>query len=175
MKKFILILLVVLLGQQTVNAQKTLKVWVVRHAEKVTDDPKDRDPQLSTIGAERAEALKKYLGGEKLDSIFSTNYKRTKLTGFPLADKIGINIKTYSPDGQKALAKQLMANAAGKKVLIIGHSNSVLEIVEAFGAERPIKELVEESDYDYIFAITIKGDKVSVKVDHYGAAHHAKE
>lgn len=175
MKNFILILLMVLLGQQSVNAQKTLKVWVVRHAEKLTDDPKERDPHLSTIGLERAEALKKYLGGERIDSIFSTNYKRTKLTGFPLADKIGINIKTYNPNGQKALAKQLIANAAGKKVLIIGHSNSVLEIIEAFGGERPIKELVEESDYDYIFAITIKGDKVSVKVDHYGVAHHSKE
>lgn len=175
MKNFILVLLIVLFGQQTVSAQKTLKVWVVRHAEKLTDNPNERDPHLSTIGSERAEALKKYLGGQRIDSIFSTNYKRTKLTGFPLADKIGINIKTYSPDGQKALAKQLMANAEGKKVLIIGHSNSVLDIIEAFGGVRPMKELIEESDYDYIFTLTIKGDKVTVKVDHYGVAHHSKE
>jgi phosphohistidine phosphatase SixA len=175
MKKFVLILLMVLLGQQSVNAQKTLKVWVVRHAEKLTDNPKERDPELSPIGLARAEVLKKYLGGQQIDSIFSTNYKRTKSTGFPLADKIGINIKTYTPDGQKALVKQLLANASGKKVLIIGHSNTVLEIVEAFGGVKPIKELIEESDYDYIFALTIKGDKVSVKVDHYGALHHSKE
>ena len=115
MKKFILILFTVLLGLQTVYAQKTLKVWVVRHAEKLTDNPKDRDPQLSPIGMDRAEALKKYLGGQRIDSIFSTNYIRTKLTGFPLADKIGINIKTYSPENQKALAAQLKKNAAGKK------------------------------------------------------------
>lgn len=175
MKKFVLILLMVLLGQQSVNAQKTLKVWVVRHAEKLTDNPKERDPELSPIGLARAEALKKYLGGQQIDSIFSTNYKRTKSTGFPLADKIGINIKTYTPDGQKALVKQLLANASGKKILIIGHSNTVLEIVEAFAGVKPIKELIEESDYDYIFALTIKGDKVSVKVDHYGALHHSKE
>ena len=99
---------------------------VVRHAEKLTDNPKERDPELSPIGLARAEALKKYLGGQRIDSIFSTNYKRTKLTGFPLADKIGINIKTYTPDGQKALVKQLLANASGKKVLIIGHSNTCL-------------------------------------------------
>ena len=175
MKNFILILLMVLLGQQSVNAQKTLKVWVVRHAEKLTDNPKDRDPQLSPIGMDRAEALKKYLGGQRIDSIFATNYKRTKLTGFPLADKIGINIKTYAPENQKALAKQLMKNALGKKIVIIGHSNTVLDIIEAFGAVKPMKELVEESDYDYIFALTIKGDKVSVKVDHYGAFHRSKE
>ncbi len=175
MKNFILILLMVLLGQQTVNAQKTLKVWVVRHAEKLTDNPKDRDPQLSPIGIERAEALKKYLGGERIDSIFSTNYKRTKLTGFPLADKIGINVKTYNVENQKELAKQLIANAKGKKILIIGHSNTVLDVIEAFGGEKPLKELIEEYDYDYIFALTIKGDKVTVKVDHFGAIHRSKE
>lgn len=165
----------VLLGQQTVNAQKTLKVWVVRHAEKLTDNPKDRDPQLSPIGMDRAEALKKYLGGQRVDSIFATNYKRTKLTGFPLADKIGINVKTYNVENQKELAKQLIANAKGKKILIIGHSNTVLDVIEAFGGEKPLKELIEEYDYDYIFALTIKGDKVTVKVDHFGAIHRSKE
>ncbi len=174
MKNFILIFLMVLLGQQTVNAQKTLKVWVVRHAEKLTDDPKDKDPDLSAEGKARAEALKEYLGGQSIDSIFSTNYKRTKLTGYPLADKIGITIKTYNPAQQNALAKQLMENAKGKKVVIIGHSNTVQEIVEAFGAKRPVKDLTEE-DYDYIFMVTIKGDKAEVKVDRFGAPHHAKE
>lgn len=174
MKNFILIFLMVLLGQQTVNAQKTLKVWVVRHAEKLTDDPKDKDPDLSAEGKARAEALKEYLGGQSIDSIFSTNYKRTKLTGYPLADKIGITIKTYNPAQQNALAKQLMENAKGKKVVIIGHSNTVQEIVEAFGAKRPVKDLTED-DYDYIFMVTIKGDKAEVKVDRFGAPHHAKE
>ena len=175
MKKFILIIFIGLLSQQALHAQKTLKVWVVRHAEKLTDNPNEKDPHLSQLGVERAEALKKYLGGQKIDSIFSTNYKRTKLTGFPLADKIGINIKAYGPENQKALAKQLKENAKGKKIVIIGHSNTVLDIIEAFGGEKPIKELNEESDYDYIFALTIKGDKVSVNVNHYGALHHLKE
>lgn len=174
MKKIILIFLMVLLGQQTIMAQKTVKIWVVRHAEKLTDDPKDKDPDLSPEGKQRAEALAKYLGGQKVDSIFSTNYKRTRLTGFPLADKIGISIKTYSPTEQDALAKQLIANAKGKKILIIGHSNTVQEIVEAFGAKKPVKELTED-DYDYIFAVTIKGDKAEVKVDRFGVAHHSKE
>lgn len=174
MKNFILIFLLVLLGQQTIMAQKTVKIWVVRHAEKLADDPKDKDPDLSPEGKQRAEALAKYLGGQKLDSIFATNYKRTRLTGFPLADKIGISIQTYSPTEQGALAKQLIANAKGKKILIIGHSNTVQEIVEAFGAKKPVKELTDD-DYDYIFAVTIKGDKAEVKVDRFGVAHHSKE
>jgi 2,3-bisphosphoglycerate-dependent phosphoglycerate mutase len=174
MKNFILIPLVILLGQQNLSAQKTVKVWVVRHAEKLADDPKDRDPDLSPEGKERAEALMKELKGEKIDSIFATNYKRTKLTGFPLADKIGISVKTYNPEDQKTLAKQLMVNAKGKNILIVGHSNTVLEIVEAFGAKKPVKELTDD-DYDYLFEVTVKGDKADVKVSRYGKEHHSKE
>ncbi|MFI5451506.1 phosphoglycerate mutase family protein [Pedobacter sp. UC225_61] len=174
MRNFILILLMILLGQQNLSAQKTVKVWVVRHAEKLTDDPKDRDPDLSPEGKERAEALMKELKGEKIDSIFATNYKRTKLTGFPLADKIGISVKTYNPEDQKALAKQLIVNAKGKNILIVGHSNTVLEIVEAFGATKPIKELTD-NDYDYLFEVTVKGNKADVKVSRYGKEHHSKE
>ncbi|TKC12630.1 histidine phosphatase family protein [Pedobacter polaris] len=174
MKKFILILLVVLLGQQAVNAQKAVKVFVVRHAEKVVDDPKAKDPELSPGGAERAVDLMKYLKGEKVDSIYTTNYKRTKLTAFPLADKIGIAIKTYDPSEQKALAKQLITHATGKKILIVGHSNTVLEIIEAFGTARPVKELTDD-DYDYIFEITVKGTKADVKFNRYGKSHHSEE
>ena len=67
-----------------------------------------------------------------------------------------------------------MKNAIGKKMLIIGHSNTVQEILVAFGASKPVKDLTDD-DYDYIFMLTIKGDKKEVKVERYGAEHHAKE
>lgn len=173
MKKFIIICFLILAGHQIVNAQKTLKVYVVRHAEKLANDPKEKDPELSPEGSERAQALTKELKGQKIDSIFTTNYKRTKLTGFPLADKIGIAIKTYNPAEIKALAAQLIENAQGKNILIVGHSNTVLEIIEAFGGEKPVKPLTDD-DYDYLFTVTIKGKKVEVKTDRYGAPHHTE-
>lgn len=173
MKNFLFILLFVVFGQQSLQAQKTMKIWIVRHAEKLAIDPTDKDPELAEEGKTRAEALAKSLKGEKIDSIFATNYKRTKFTGFPLADKIGISVKLYNPDQIKTLAKEWKTNAKGKNILIIGHSNTVLEIIEAFGGKRPLKELSEKDDYDYLFELTIKGDKVEVKVDHYGAPHHA--
>jgi 2,3-bisphosphoglycerate-dependent phosphoglycerate mutase len=167
MKKLLLLFVISLGLQTTLHAQKTLKVWIVRHAEKDASDPKDNDPELSEAGAVRAEALKKELKSQRIDSIFSTDYKRTKLTGFPLADITGINIKTYDPRAATALAKSLKDNAAGKKILIIGHSNTVLELIEAFGGKRPVDKLTDD-DYDYLFSLTIKGDKVEVKADKYG-------
>lgn len=174
MKYLIIILAFLLVGQQNIQAQKTIKIWVVRHAEKDTSDLKDKDPDLSSEGKARAQALANYLKGENLDSIFSTNYKRTKLTGYPTADRIGLGIKTYDPASQKAFAQSLIKNAEGKKILIIGHSNTVQEILAEFGAAKPVKDLTDE-DYDYIFTLTIKGNKREVKVDHYGAEHHRKE
>lgn len=168
MKKLLFLFVLAIGLQQSLYAQKTLKVWIVRHAEKDTSDPKERDPDLSTAGAERAEALKKELKGQRIDSIFSTDYKRTKLTGFPLADITGISIKTYEPSKAAALVKSLKENAAGKKILIVGHSNTVLELIEAFGAKRPVTS-ISDSEYDYLFSMIIKGDKVDVKVDKYGA------
>ncbi|MGF1923907.1 MAG: SixA phosphatase family protein [Bacteroidia bacterium] len=177
MKNFIVILVFLLVGQQNLYAQKTT-IWVVRHAEKETSDPKDKDPDLSPEGKERAGMLAKHLKGEKIDSIFSTNYKRTKLTGYPTADKIGIAIKTYDASKLKEFADGLLKNAKGKKMLIIGHSNTVQELLVAFGVPKPVKDLTDD-DYDYIFTLTIKSDKKEdkkeVKVDRYGAEHHTKQ
>ncbi|WP_343530800.1 phosphoglycerate mutase family protein [Pedobacter sp.] len=173
MKKLILALVLVLGLQQIGFAQKTLKVWIVRHAEKDTSDPKDKDPDLSGAGAQRAEALKKELKSQRLDTIFSTDYKRTKLTGFPLADITGISIQTYDPSKGAQLAKSLKMNAAGKKILIIGHSNTILELIEAFGAKRPVPSIADD-EYDYLFSLTIKGGKVEVKTDKYGVTSKEK-
>ncbi|MFN0256191.1 SixA phosphatase family protein [Pedobacter ureilyticus] len=168
MKRLILLFVLALGLQQSLYAQKTLKVWIVRHAEKDVSDPADKDPDLSPAGAERAEALKKELKGQKIDTIFATDYKRTKLTGFPLADITGISIKTYEPSKDTALVKSLKENAGGKKILIIGHSNTVLELIEAFGAKRPVPT-ISDNEYDYLFSLTVKGDKVEVRTDKYGA------
>ncbi len=167
MKKALLLLVLALGLQQAVYAQKTLKVWIVRHAEKDLSDPKAQDPDLTPEGYQRAEALMKALKGQRIDSIFSTDYKRTKLTGFPLADRIGISIKTYDAAKAGLLVKSLKENATGKNIVIVGHSNTILELIEAFGAKRPIPTVTDD-EYDYLFSLTIKGDKVDTKVAKYG-------
>lgn len=153
---------------QVATAQKPLKIWLVRHAEKDTSNPKDTDPDLTQDGYKRAEALMKTLKGQQIDSIFSTDYKRTKLTGFPLGDRIGLTIQTYEPAKGADLATSLKKNAAGKNVLIIAHSDTILELIEAFGVARPIPT-ISDNAYDYLFLLTIKGDKVEIKTQHFGA------
>ena len=62
---------------------KTVTVFLVRHAEKSKDDP--RDPSLSAAGQQRARRLAELLAQEKITHLFSTPLKRTQETLAPLA------------------------------------------------------------------------------------------
>ena len=65
----------------------------------------------------------------------------------------------------------LNEQASGKSVLIVGHSNAVLETIEAFGGERPVK-LLTDDDYDYLFKIELEVSKPTVvRFYHFGQYH----
>ena len=146
-------------------------VYVVRHAEKDISDKKNTDPALSEAGKVRAADLTRMLSKQKFAAVFSTNYIRTKATVSELAQKNGLVIEIYDPRKPDVLTHLIKTKYSGKKVLIAGHSNTVLELVEALGGHRPLKELTEE-DYDLLFQLKLKSDKISLKTIRYGAPHH---
>ncbi len=150
-----------------VNAQNTT-IWIVRHAEKDTSAAQKRDPELTEIGKQRALDLAEYLKGQEPNMIFSTNTKRTRQTAANFMAKVNI----YDPSLIKEFAQRLIDFQKGKTILIVGHSNTVLETLEALGGARPLPQLVDE-DYDYIFKISLSAEGgVVTKAFHYGAKHH---
>lgn len=165
--KRILFVFLVLITAQSAQAQETTRIWIVRHGEKVLTDPKEKDPELSTEGKERAEALLEYLKGKKIDVLFSTDYKRTRGTLSPLATQRGLGLKYYDSKDNSALVDTILNSYKGKNVLICSHSNRILGIITAFGALSPIKEITEQ-DYSHIFLLEIKGEQVKLKHKHYG-------
>ncbi len=167
MRKLILFLFLSATLSINLKAQKSVKIWIVRHAEKDMDNPTDKDPDLSEKGKMRAEALMKELKGKGIDSIFSTPYKRTKFTAFPLADRIGLAINTYDPAKPELLAERIRKNSDGKKILIVGHSNTILPLIKAFGGTTPVEEIKDE-EYGYIFTLLVKANKTDVEVGKYG-------
>lgn len=132
-------------------------VVVVRHAEKSTDDP--RDPSLSDLGHERARALSALLKDADVTQIYTTHYKRTRQTAEPFAQQYGISIAerpinaansaTYARD----LAREILTTRAGKGVLIVGHSNTVPEIVTALSGRAVAP--ITDAEYDHIFIVVI--------------------
>ena len=51
--------------------------YLIRHSEKVTENPSDSNPSLSKIGKQRADSWVSILKEIKFDAIYSTNYNRT--------------------------------------------------------------------------------------------------
>lgn len=165
MKKLILLLSLSFV-LATVTLAQTTEVWIVRHAEKDKTNPEDKDPELSDEGRIRAGDLATFLKKTKFDAAFSTPYKRTHQT---LDSLIIPKVINYSDP--KSLVDSVKKNYTGKTVIVAAHSNTILEIIEAFGGKKPM-EMLTDDDYDYIFRLTVKDDKAKVKMDQFGRPHH---
>ena len=156
-------------------AAKDTIIYIVRHAEKETNDAKNNDPDLSTEGRERAEALNNVLAKDKLSAVYSTKYKRTTQTAAPVAQRNGVPVKTYEANNPAAIAQMIKEQFPNKKVLIVGHSNTILELVKAFGVTPPVDKL-NDDDYDLLFKIIIdKKGSTTLSVQRFGKLHHSTE
>ncbi|PRY16536.1 histidine phosphatase superfamily protein (branch 1) [Pontibacter ummariensis] len=148
-----------------------VKVYLVRHAEKDISNPSDEDPGLTPQGQHRAEALQALLEGQEVDALYATKYQRTKNTLKPLADARQLEIRQYEAHDFKGLKQQLLENHSGETVVVAGHSNTLLPIIEALGAKRPVPD-VSDAQYDYLFTVTVTPEgTATVETDHYGTAN----
>jgi phosphohistidine phosphatase SixA len=150
------------------SAQKTT-IILVRHAEKDTtakgSTMMQADPPLTQQGLARAEKLVKVLKKYEVDSIFSTNYTRTKATVAPLAKKHSLSVQTYDPKKLEEFANRLR-QIKGKTVVVAGHSNSTPALVNAILKEKKFENL-DESVYNKIFIVIIKKGKMKVTIKEY--------
>ena len=119
-------------------------VYLVRHAEKSAFWPSDRDldafQPLSPAGAARAEALAARLKTAGIAAIYTSRTTRTLATGAPLAQAAGISLTaddaTTKPGQMAAFLTRLREkHATDKAVLIVGHSNTIPELLVHLGAK----------------------------------------
>lgn len=141
---------------------KATTVFLVRHAEKA--DAPGSDPPLSERGRARAEALARLLQNAGVKAVFTSQFQRTQQTGEPLAKRLGLTaaavplaVKTSNPrevteESVRELTKRVEAHAGGA-VLIVGHSNSVPDVIRALGGDAVPK--IDESSFDDLFVVTV--------------------
>ena len=139
------------------TAQTT--VFVVRHAERAdaaagTAPMMATDPDLSDAGKARANSLAAALKDASITAIYTTEYKRTQQTGEPLARALGLQV-TPVPAREMPILLQKLKSAAGN-ALVIGHSNTVGEVIAGLGVTEPVK--LTDSDYDNLFVV-VRGEK----------------
>ncbi len=151
------------------NAQPTV-VYLVRHAEKDISNPSEQDPDLTPGGLARAEALRDLLEEQEIAALYTTKYKRNRSTLQPLAEAEGLQMKVYEAHSFNSLKDTILKDHAGQTVVVVGHSNTVLPIIEEFGAKRPVPD-ISETQYDYLFKVTVLPDGTATVVTvNYGVA-----
>jgi len=136
--------------QQPANAAD--KIYVMRHLQKADGN----DPSLSAEGAANAQRLVTTLGNRKIKAIFATPTKRAVETGEPLAKALELDVTSYDPKDPAALKKAV--DAIKGAALIVGHSNTVPDIVTQFGGEQ-VGPLAD-TDYGTVFVVTPGKTKV---------------
>lgn len=151
MKKFATGLLLLLFSVNLSAQSEITTVLLVRHAEK-NSTPED-DPDLSPIGQKRAQKLLEITRAADISAIYATQYARTRRTAQPLADSLNKPITTIDAAKSKDLAADILAKHHGKVVLVVGHSNTLEEIITALGGGK-IAEIPDE-EYDNFYVVTV--------------------
>ncbi len=138
-------------------------IYIVRHAEKMSDGT--NDPDLNELGIKRAGKLAVILKNIELFAIYSSPYKRTQQTAKPVADSKNLEISPYNPSKQKAFVAELLKLHNTQTILIVGHSNTIPELLNILSSSDKYQQL-DDNEYDKLFVVTIdeKG-KITVKVE----------
>jgi 2,3-bisphosphoglycerate-dependent phosphoglycerate mutase len=123
---------------------------IVRHAEKVAAAG---DAPLSADGQARAEALVHVAGDAGVVAVYATQWQRTQQTVQPLADQLLLPVNVVDASDVEGLVDQVLADHAGEVVMIAGHSDTVPDIIEEFGAD-PIPAIAE-NEYDNLYVVTV--------------------
>ena len=131
------------------NAVAGPTIFFVRHAEKATTGGDDMD--LSEAGRARAESLATLLKDAEISAIFTTELKRTQQTAAPLAKALHLEPAIIPAKDQPALIAKLQASSGN--VLVVGHGNTIPNLIKTLGITTPIK--IDDPDYDNLFIVLL--------------------
>jgi phosphohistidine phosphatase SixA len=132
-------------------------IVLVRHAEKelgaISDAP------LSPEGEQRADRLANMFGDTqqfgRIRKIYVTNTRRTQQTALRLSQRLGINSEVVdAKTGSAELARRVLSENLGSRALIVGHSNTVPEIVKALSGSNAVPPIGED-EYDTMYVVTV--------------------
>ena len=157
---------------------KPITVYLVRHAERA-DEPR-QDPPLTEKGNARAQELARILSNANIKAIITSQFSRTKLTAEPLAKQANVTVTSISlslsPSNPRMISEQSTTEVtnkilerAGESVLVIGHSNSIPDVIKMLGGD--VTPTIDEKKFDDLFVVTVYA-KGKAKVSHmkYGSA-----
>ena len=164
MKKLV-VLLVILFCSLSSFAQEVSTYYLVRHAEKDRSDKTNSNPELTDLGHQRALRWSSVFENVTFDAVYSTNYLRTIATAKPTASAKGLEIQFYNP--RELYSKDFQQETLGKTVLVVGHSNTTPQFVNAILGIDRYTDIQDNNNANLYIVTGIKEETTSVllKID----------
>jgi phosphohistidine phosphatase SixA len=95
------------------------------------------------------------LSGAGITAVFTSELRRTKETAAPLAALLSIAPVEIASD---PIAAASQIRAAGKRVVLIGHTNTVPPIIKALGG--PAGVVINATEFDRLFVLRVPAEGV---------------
>ena len=146
----------------------TTTYYIVRHAEKETTNTMTTDVPLSAAGKDQAVDLKEKLKGHDIRHIFSTNYSRTLATVEPTRQYFNTIIQLYNTKDTMDRFIEMLRKINEGNVLIVGHANTVDDIINKLTGEKILPGDLPDSAYGDLFIVKKRGEHYSYRKEHFG-------
>lgn len=141
------------------STQQKTTYYLIRHGEKMRTNPNDPDPSLDIDGMVRAKDWATYFEPMRIDEIYITKFKRTKQTASLIAQQKMITPKRYEPNA--LYSEDFLKKTNGKNVLIVGHSNTIPQLVNKLIGEKKYEDMYD-TEYGTLFTVTLDGSEKKV-------------
>jgi phosphohistidine phosphatase SixA len=89
-----------------------------------------------------------------ITAVYVSDTLRAKETAEPITSSLDLVAVTYPGREVAALIDQVLKNAAGQTVLVVGHSNTVPEMISLLTRGRE-SVVLDDAEYDAMFIVTI--------------------
>jgi len=139
------------------HAQNVRTIFLVRHADKVSDET---DALLSEAGHRRAECLAKTLADTNIQQIYTSDLQRTQQTAAPLAEQLHLKPVAIPLSKVDDLIEAIRSEKA-PNVLVVWHDATLPKILRALGT--PEIPPIAHTEYDRFFILTFNAEKKNSK------------
>ena len=147
--------LLIALAIWLLSIASTTTIIVMRHAEKAATPIED--PPLSPAGEERANMLAYFFGQGsaefRVNGVIVSEFRRTQETVRPLANRLGVPVVVVPAADVERTAERARDDYRGGRALIVGHSNTVPQIVASLSG-REVPQMGED-EYGIVYIVAL--------------------
>jgi broad specificity phosphatase PhoE len=121
---------------------------LVRHADRAGSQD-----ALNAAGTARAQELVHVGGKAGITAIYRSDTNRAGDTAAPLASALGLTPVVYPANDTTPLVNTILADHPGERVFVVGHSNTVPQIIQAAGGSAIAN--IDDAEFDNLFLLTV--------------------